>query len=205
MRNRYAEETALYSRGFDHVIGVDEVGRGPLAGPVVAAAVAFQSQLSFDWWVDIKDSKKLSERKRQQLTELIRENSKSAVGLATVEEIEQLNILSASLLAMNRAVRALKLPLPNSAVLVDGNNLIPELFCKQQRAIVKGDDLIHTIAAASILAKVTRDQMMQEFAGKYPEYEFDKHKGYGTRAHITAIKKYGLSPIHRASFCGKIV
>lgn len=205
MINRYLEETTLYNRGFDYVIGVDEVGRGPLAGPVVAAAVVFNLPVQSDWWNEIKDSKKLSEKKRNTLVDFIKQHSRWAVGLSTVKEIESENILTASLLAMYRAVRDLKLELDQSAILVDGNTLIPELYCKEQRTVVKGDNSIHSIAAASILAKVTRDQMMTEYAKEYPEYDFAKHKGYGTKAHIMAVKKYGLSPIHRLSFCGKIV
>lgn len=205
MNNRFAMETALYKRGIDYVIGVDEVGRGPLAGPVVAAAVSFKTPHASSLWEGITDSKRLSESKRILLSDFITTEAFSAVGLASVEEIEQLNILQASLVAMRRALANLKLDLSNSAILVDGKFLIPQLVCKEQRAVVKGDSLIHSIAAASIVAKVHRDAIMDDLSKQFPQYEFAKHKGYGTRAHIQSIKKYGLSPVHRVRFCGKIV
>ncbi len=205
MNNRFAMETALYKRGIDYVIGVDEVGRGPLAGPVVAAAVSFKTPHASPLWEGITDSKRLSESKRILFSDFITTEAFSAVGLASVEEIEQLNILQASLVAMRRALANLKLDLSNSAILVDGKFLIPQLVCKEQRAVVKGDSLIHSIAAASIVAKVHRDAIMDDLSKQFPQYEFAKHKGYGTRAHIQSIKKYGLSPVHRVRFCGKIV
>lgn len=205
MIDRFAYETALYNRGAELVVGVDEAGRGPLAGPVVAAAVAFDINSDAVWWEKITDSKKLSATKREELAELVVANSRSGIGIASVTEIEQLNILQASLLAMKRAVVALADNLQNAHVAVDGKFLIPGLLVKEQRAIVKGDSLVHSIAAASIVAKVTRDKLMTGFAGEFPEYGFDKHKGYGTVNHIAAIKQFGLSPVHRPSFCGNIV
>lgn len=205
MLDRFAYESSLYNSGAEYVVGVDEVGRGPLAGPVVAAAVVFKNSFADEWWDQIKDSKKVSETKRTNLAELISANSLSTTGVASVEEIERLNILQASLLAMQRAVESLAINLQAAHILVDGKFLIPDLLCKEQRAIVNGDAQIHSIAAASILAKVTRDNMMGEYSQQYPEYNFAQHKGYGTSLHINAIKRYGLSPIHRASFCGNIL
>ncbi len=212
MTNRFQKELALYNSGARYVIGVDEVGRGPLAGPVVAAAVVFAIDVvpadEQNWWQQINDSKKISHSKREILSEQIINNSRHAIGVADVNEIEQLNILQASLLAMRRAVEGLNLELDNavknSIILVDGKNIIPNLTARQE-AIVKGDSVVHSIAAASIIAKVYRDKLMTDLAEKFPTYGFEKHKGYGTKFHIDAIKQLGLSPIHRASFCGNIV
>lgn len=220
MDNRFKKEFSLYNSGAEFVVGVDEVGRGPLAGPVVAAVVVFKKDFAQDfdgleteknsWWHQITDSKKLSEKKRFSITEEIKNNSLYSIGIASVEEIEQLNILQASLLAMSRAVEGVVSSVQtnggenNFVLLVDGRNVIPKLNYKQE-AIVKGDSLVHSIAAASIVAKVYRDNLMQELSQEFPEYGLAQHKGYGTKLHIEAIKKFGLSPIHRASFCGNIV
>lgn len=216
MMNRFKKESALYDSGVKYVIGIDEVGRGPLAGPVVAAAVCFEvescrakgMQLQA-WWKEIVDSKALTAKKREQLAEYISLNSTYALGTASVDEIESVNILQGSLLAMRRAAAALIKQLSGSAregliLLVDGRNIIPELIIRQE-AIVKGDRVVHSIAAASVMAKVHRDRLMESLGRQYPQYGLEKHKGYGTRHHIEAIKSYGLSPIHRASFCGNIV
>lgn len=205
MKQRFEYETALYNRGIDFVIGVDEVGRGPLAGPVVAAAVVFAGRGQAEWWDRIADSKKLTALKRTELSQQIKSVARYAVGISTVEEIEQLNILQASLLAMKRAVESLSLDLTNAHVVVDGKFLVPELYAKEQSAVIKGDGQIHTIAAASIVAKVERDRMMTEYGFEFPAYGFDAHKGYGTAAHIRAIKEFGLSPVHRQGFCGNIL
>lgn len=205
MNNRFLLEQTLYNRGAKLVIGVDEVGRGPLAGPVVAAAVAFKQASLEPWWDEIKDSKKLSVLKRESLVEFILQTAQTGIGQAEVSEIENLNILQASLLAMKRAVLNLTSDLENAHVVVDGKFLIPELYAKEQQAVVKGDGLVHSVAAASILAKVTRDRLMQTYAQTFPVYGFDAHKGYGTRAHISAIRQHGLSSIHRPSFCGNIL
>ena len=205
MTDRFNFETAIYNRGVALVVGVDEVGRGPLAGPVVSAAVGFKKSINSDWWEQIKDSKKVSEKNRAVLASRILENGICGIGIASVEEIQSLNILQASLLAMKRAVE--NLSGRESEVLhllVDGKFVIPDLHL-EQTAVVKGDDLIHSIAAASILAKVTRDNLMKELDDEFPQYGFSKHKGYGTKIHIEAIRKYGLSPVHRVSFCGNIV
>ena len=203
MENRFQRELDLQEQGFDFIIGVDEVGRGPLAGLVVAAAVTFPEVIDAKWWDEITDSKKLSEKKREYLYSMISEYGNCSIGTASVMEIEQLNILQASLLAMKRAVENFS-KYESAVILIDGKFIIPELNSKQE-AIVKGDSLVHSISASSIIAKVTRDQMMKDLDLAYPEYGFAKHKGYGTSAHIEAIKKHGLTPMHRPSFCDKIL
>ncbi len=174
--------------------GIDEAGRGPLAGDVYAAAVVFDSDVLIE---GLDDSKKLSEKKRERLFDEIIEKAKAyCVATASVEEIERLNILQASLLAMKRAEEGLGL-IPDMA-LIDGNKL-PDLNCPM-RAIVKGDGLSASIAAASVLAKVSRDRYMKKLAEQYPEYGFERHKGYGTKLHKEMIAKYGSCPVHRMSF-----
>ena len=174
--------------------GVDEVGRGPLAGPVVAAAVILDPARPV---VGLADSKRLSERRREELATEIRAHAVAwAVGRADVAEIDELNILQASLLAMSRAVAALD-PTPERA-LIDGNRS-PVLTCPA-RAIVGGDATVPCISAASIIAKVTRDAEMREVDERYPGYGFAGHKGYPTRAHLEALTKLGVTPIHRRSF-----
>lgn len=174
--------------------GVDEVGRGPLAGPVLACAVILDPLKPI---VGLKDSKKLSEKKRIALSASIKSSAIAwAIGIATVREIDNMNILRAALLAMERAVLNLKI-LPDS-VSVDGNHL-PTLPMRA-KAIIKGDELIPEISAASIIAKVTRDYLMTLFAKKHPNYAFDMHKGYGTKKHLEAVRKFGVLPLHRRSF-----
>lgn len=206
MIDRFKKEISLYNSGAQLVIGVDEVGRGPLAGPVVAAAVSFKNNLDEDWWEQITDSKKLSLKKRDYLYEQILKNSLYSFGVASVEEIEQLNILQASLLAMHRAVDDLlkQSNHSNTFVLIDGRNIIPNLPVKQE-SIVRGDSVVHSIAAASVIAKVYRDNLMQQLAEQFPNYGLEKHKGYGTKFHIEAIRKHGLSIIHRPSFCTNFI
>jgi ribonuclease HII len=178
----------------DRVAGVDEVGRGPLAGPVVAAAVVIDPRRPIE---GLADSKKLSEKRREELAEIIRERSLAwALGRAEVEEIDQLNILKASLLAMKRAVEAL--PVAVAHVLVDGIHC-PDLSCTVE-AVVKGDQRVPAISAASILAKVARDREMIGLDVRYPGYGLARHKGYPTRAHILALETLGVSPVHRRSF-----
>jgi len=187
------------------IIGVDEAGRGPLAGPVVAAAVIMRDKIE-----GVKDSKSLSYKKRETLLCLIKEKSIAfGIGIADHKEIDQLNILHASLLSMARAIQSLELyylyhnnhPLKNAMALVDGLFTVPGIPYPQ-RAIVRGDRKIFEISAASIIAKVVRDKMMCSLGKKYPEYELCKHKGYPTKKHIELIKLYGPSPIHRLSFKG---
>lgn len=204
MIDRFQQETNLYNHGIKFVIGVDEVGRGPLAGPVVAAAVSFKSPLEDSLWDEINDSKKVSEKKRNELSKYILENSNSGIGMASVEEIEEYNILQASLLAMKRAVEAVSINLAEAYIIVDGKFTIPNLHTKQA-TVINGDGLVHSIAAASIVAKVARDGLMKQYDEQIPGYGFGQNKGYGTSAHCLAIKQLGLSPIHRVSFCGNIV
>ena len=181
------------------ICGVDEAGRGPLAGDVYASAVIFSNNAFID---GINDSKKLSEKKRELLFDEIIEKAEAyCVSTASVEEIDTLNILQATFLAMKRAVDGLKIK-PELA-LIDGNRLPPlNILAKD---IVKGDGLSASIAAASILAKVSRDRYMKEQAEKYPEYQFEKHKGYGTELHIRLINEFGPCEIHRRSFLKKIL
>ncbi len=204
MIDRFKLETSHYNRGASLVIGVDEVGRGPLAGPVVAAAVSFTAEGDNELWNSIFDSKRVSEKKRQLLFDYISTQAKFGIGEASVAEIEELNILQASLLAMKRAVLNLTEDLSGALVLVDGKFIIPNLSVAQS-FYVGGDSTVHSIAAASILAKVTRDELMKQYDTEIPGYNFAQHKGYGTAAHMAAIKQNGLSPIHRVSFCGNIV
>ena len=190
-------EIALHAEGFARVCGVDEAGRGPLAGPVYAAAVILPENCELP---GLNDSKKLTEKKREELYSLITERA-IAFGIASssVEEIEELNILSAALLAMNRAIEQLE-PAPQLA-LIDGNTTrdirVPA------RSVVGGDGKCACIAAASVLAKVSRDRYMKELAAQYPQYGFEQHKGYGTKAHYAAVDAYGLCPAHRPSFFKK--
>lgn len=176
------------------IAGVDEAGRGPLAGPVVAAAVILHPDHPVE---GLKDSKKLSERVRVQLAQTIKERAQAwAIAQAEVDEIDQMNILQATMLAMQRAVNQLN-PFPAKA-LIDGNRC-PQLNCASQ-AIVKGDASVAAISAASILAKVNRDLTMEQLHQKYPEYEFNQHKGYPTRRHCELLRRYGPCPEHRRSF-----
>lgn len=191
-------ELSLWRCGIKKIAGVDEAGRGPLAGPVVAAAVILPP-----YWVsrDIFDSKKLTRSKREILFDIIQEQAVAvAVGIVDEQEIDRINILQASLKAMKIALN--KLPVATEYALIDGNQC-PKLNLPMQ-AIIKGDQLSQSIAAASIIAKVTRDRLMCDYAQKYPDYGFERHKGYPTRLHIAMIKKYGLCCLHRRSFRIKI-
>ena len=181
------------------ICGVDEAGRGPLAGDVYAAAVIFDEDTVID---GINDSKKLSEKKREVLFDEITEKAKAyCIATASIEEIEQLNILNAAMLAMKRAVEGLKIK-PQLA-LIDGNKS-PDIDIPTE-TVIKGDAKSQSIAAASILAKVARDRYMKELNKKYPQYQFSKHKGYGTKLHYEMIEKYGISPVHRPSFLKKVL
>lgn len=192
-------ERLLKEKGFNLVCGIDEAGRGPLAGPVCAAAVIMPDGFVID---GVTDSKKLSPKKRDMLFDMIKENAVSySIAYASVEEIEEINILNATMLAMRRACDGLEIK-PDFAI-IDGNKT-PELSCPSY-SIVKGDSLSHSIAAASILAKVSRDRLIEQMAKEYPQYEFEKHKGYGTKLHIEMIRKYGPSPVHRMSFLKNIL
>lgn len=192
-------ENEAYANGYKYVCGIDESGRGPLAGPVFAAAVILPRDCVID---GVDDSKKLTEKKREQLYAKIKERSLAyCVASATVDEIDKINILNATFLAMTRAVNGLKVK--TDFALVDGNRL-PNLEI-DAKTIVKGDSLSESIAAASILAKVERDHFMLNLANEYPNYFFEKHKGYGTSLHIEMIKKYGASSVHRKTFLKKIL
>lgn len=192
-------ENEQYQQGFKVVCGIDEAGRGPLAGPVYAAAVILKKGQTIE---GVNDSKKLSEKKREALyNKIIDECLAYAIGVADEKEIDEINILQATFLAMKRAVDGLSVK-PDCA-LVDGNQ-IPPLDCSVS-TIIKGDSKSESIAAASILAKVERDRYMLEMAQKYPQYCFEKHKGYGTKLHYEMIEKHGICDIHRKSFLKKVL
>lgn len=196
----YSYEKAALQKGCKCVCGVDEAGRGPLAGPVCAAAVILPCDLVIE---GLDDSKKLSEKKREALYDVITEKAVAyGIAFGSVEEIEEVNILGATYLAMCRAVD--KLCGKADYVLIDGNRFPPMLDVPGE-CIVKGDSKSMSVAAASILAKVTRDRLLLKYAEKYPQYGFEKHKGYGTKVHIEAIRKYGITDIHRPSFLTKLL
>lgn len=190
-------EDSLFTDGVEIICGVDEAGRGPLAGPVCAAAVILPKHLELP---GLTDSKKLSDKKRRELYPIIKEQALAyGIGFASEQEIDQINILQATFLAMQRALDQLNRK-PDLA-LIDGNRETD--FGLPVKTVVKGDSLSLNIAAASVLAKVTRDDLMLEMAEKYPQYGFEIHKGYGTKAHYAALREYGPSPIHRMTFLKK--
>lgn len=191
-------ENLAYAKGFENVCGVDEAGRGPLAGPVCAAAVILPKGMIIE---GVNDSKKLSEKKRDMLFDVVKESALAySIAFATVEEIEEINILNATMLAMKRAVE--NLSVKADFAYIDGNRT-PDLNIPSEY-IVKGDARCMSVAAASILAKVARDRLMLSFCDDYPQYHFEKHKGYGTKVHMDAIREFGPCPIHRPSFLRKI-
>ena len=195
--NMWEIENNVYSDGYQVICGVDEAGRGPLAGPVCAAAVILPRGLEIP---GLTDSKKLTDKKRRELFPIIKEQAVAyGIGLASHDEIDEINILQATYLAMERALA--QLPVKPDIALIDGNRA--KDFGLPVRTVVKGDSLSANIAAASILAKVTRDDLMLEMAEKYPEYGFEIHKGYGTKAHYAALTEHGPSPIHRMTFLKK--
>lgn len=192
-------EKEYAQKGYKAICGIDEAGRGPLAGPVYAAAVILPIDCEIE---GLNDSKKISEKKREMLFDVIKEKALAyGIGIATEKEIDEINILQATFLAMRRAVDSLEIK--PDFVMIDGNQKpntgIDEI------TVVKGDAKSMSIAAASILAKVSRDRFMLEMAEKYPEYEFAKHKGYGTKLHYEKIAEFGISEIHRKSFLKKII
>ena len=190
-------EDSFYSEDIKVICGVDEAGRGPLAGPVCAAAVILPDHLELP---GLTDSKKLSDKKRRELFPLIQEQAIAyGIGFASEQEIDEINILQATFLAMQRALDQLTVR-PDLA-LIDGNR--EKDFGLPVKTVVKGDSLSANIAAASILAKVSRDNLMEEMAKSYPQYGFEIHKGYGTKAHYAALREYGASPVHRMSFLKK--
>ena len=193
-------EKAAFHSGFKFICGVDEAGRGPLAGPVCAAAVILPQDIEIE---GLNDSKKLSEKKREALFDVICEKATAySIAYGSLEEIEELNILEATYLAMNRAIEGL--PITADYALIDGNR-VPKGIKIPCETVVKGDAKSSSIAAASILAKVTRDRLLLEYDEKYPEYNFKKHKGYGTKEHTDLILKYGPCEIHRLSFLKKLL
>lgn len=191
---RMIYELELYKNGVSSIAGIDEVGRGPLAGPVFAAAVILDKKITI---LGVKDSKKLSSKQREQLSEEIKLKCiEFSIGTASAREIDSLNILNATKLAMKRAVDGLKHQPEH--LLIDAVNI--ENVNIKQTPIIKGDDLSISIGAASIIAKVARDKYMDELSEKYPQFLFDKNKGYGTMEHINAIKEYGICEAHRRTF-----
>ena len=208
-------EQKYIRHGYNFVIGIDEAGRGPLAGPVVAAAITIvnskkgNGEGSFRFekeLLKVKDSKKITPKGREKLFEILtnNENIKYGIGIISEKTIDEKNILQATLMAMEQAVKNLyakepKINLQNSVILIDGKNILEKLDF-DQHSIINGDNKVWSIAAASIIAKVTRDRMMQKYHKKYPQYCFDKHKGYGTKLHFEMIGKHGQCEIHRKSF-----
>lgn len=195
--NMWEIENGYFAEGIEVICGVDEAGRGPLAGPVCAAAVILPANLEIP---GLTDSKKLTDKKRRELLPVIKEQAVAyGIGFATEQEIDEINILQATFLAMQRALDQLQVK-PDLA-LIDGNR--EKDFGIPVKTVVKGDSLSANIAAASVLAKVTRDDLMVEMAKKYTEYGFEIHKGYGTKAHYAALTEHGPCPAHRMSFLKK--
>src|SRR3989338_2148872 len=183
------------------LVGIDEVGRGCLAGPVYAAAVCFKSEIDIKKY---KDSKAVDEITRRKLSESVQRNHHTAIGIATVDEIDQFNILQATFIAMRRAVEQLaeQVDLKNATLLIDGRDKIPKFDRYNQLAIIEGDDKVRLISAASLVAKVARDQFMTDLAEQFVNYGFERHKGYATQFHRDQIQKFGPSEWHRQTFAG---
>ena len=197
MTDMWNIENEYFSKGVGLICGVDEAGRGPLAGPVCAAAVILPANLELP---GLTDSKKLTDKRRRELFPMIKEKAIAyGIGFASEQEIDEINILQATFLAMERALAQLNVR-PDLA-LIDGNR--EKDFGIPVKTVVKGDSLSANIAAASILAKVSRDDVMMALAEKYPQYGFEIHKGYGTKAHYEALRAYGASPVHRSTFLKK--
>ena len=195
--NMWEIEDGFYAEGIKIICGVDEAGRGPLAGPVCAAAVILPEHLIIP---GLTDSKKLTDKKRRELFPVIQEQAIAwGIGFASEQEIDEINILQATFLAMERALAQLNVK--PDLVLIDGNR--KKDFGVEAVTVVKGDSLSANIAAASVLAKVSRDDLMEKLAKEYPEYGFEIHKGYGTKAHYAALREHGDSPVHRQSFLKK--
>lgn len=193
-RPNLSEEKKCWKNGYNIVVGLDEVGRGPLAGPVVAGAVFISKNCKVIKGVN--DSKKLSEKQRENLYKVLTNHKdiKWGIGMVSEKVIDKINILQATKLAMKKALKNLGA----EYLLLDGSFVLD--VPQRQKSIIKGDSKVFSIACASIIAKVTRDKLMQKYHKKYPQYGFDKHKGYGTATHIKNIKKFGVCPIHRKSF-----
>lgn len=198
-------ENKLIKSGFSRICGIDEVGRGPLAGPVVACALTINNSKNFaaEKFKKLKDSKKLSAKQREKWHRALLENGcvKFGIGIVSEKIIDKINILEATKSAMQKALENLTCKLADKPdfLLIDGNFILEQIDLNQ-KAVLRGDEKIISIAAASIIAKVTRDKMMLKYHKKYPDYFFDKHKGYGTKLHFEMIKKHGPCPIHRRSF-----
>jgi ribonuclease HII len=206
----FEDESNFKNQGFQFVLGIDEAGRGPLAGPVVASAVALKE---FEFDCKITDSKKLSPKRREEAFDEISQKAYVGVGIVDQGMIDKINILEATFFAMNKAVEDLISHLPKEVtddvsfpekviLLIDGNRFKTR-FPYNYRTIIKGDLSVFSISCASIIAKVTRDRIVDKYDQKYPEYGFKNHKGYGTLQHRNAIKEHGLLDIHRKSFCRK--
>lgn len=196
----YEIEKEYAEKGFQVICGIDEAGRGPLAGPVCAAAVILPLGTEIE---GLNDSKKLTEKKREALFPIIQEKAVAyGIGFASEQEIDEINILNATFLAMRRAVEAMNVS--SDLLLIDGNQK-PKIGIGEEVTVVKGDMKSVSIAAASVLAKVSRDRYMLEQALRYPQYAFEKHKGYGTKLHYEKIAEFGVSPIHRKTFLKKIL
>ncbi len=199
LNNMMIYENELYCNGYNIIAGIDEAGRGPLAGPVVAGAVILKKG---EYIEGLNDSKKISPKKREKLyDEIIQKSLAYSLGIVDNNVIDEINILEATRLAMKKAIEGLEIK-PDYLLIDAETHVKTDIPLK---GIVKGDSLSVSIAAASILAKVTRDRMLLEFDKQYPQYEFAKHKGYGTALHIQKIGEYGLTPIHRKTFCSKFV
>ena len=195
----FNEEKKLWQQGFKYVVGLDEAGRGPLAGPVVAAAVLIKSDIK-NLLKGINDSKKLSSKKREDFYNIITANPNIEWGIGIVSEkvIDKINILEATKMAMEIALQQVQDKQKPDFLILDGNFKINSYI--PQKSIIAGDQKVISISAASIIAKVARDRIMEKYAKKYPKYKFDKHKGYCTELHIKMLKKFGICPIHRKSF-----
>lgn len=196
----FSYECNAKNKGYKYICGVDEAGRGPLAGPVCAAAVILPEGCEIE---GLNDSKKLSEKKREMLYDVIVEKAVAySIAYGTLEEIEQYNILEATYLAMNRAIEGLSVNA--DFALIDGNR-VPKNITVPCETVIKGDSKSYSISAASILAKVTRDRLLLEYDKKYPQYGFANHKGYGTKAHYDAIAQHGVCEVHRISFLKNVL
>lgn len=193
-------EKSVYNEGYNYICGIDEAGRGPLAGPVVVASAIMPPESMIE---GVNDSKKISEKKREKLYDLITQEAISyGVGIINQEEIDNVNILNATKNGLTKSIEELKIK--PDIILVDALRDINTLNIPY-RSVIKGDAKIYSIACASIIAKVTRDRIMKEWDTVYPQYGFISHKGYGTAKHIAAIKEYGLCPLHRRSFTKKFI
>jgi len=193
------KEIKLFQEGKKLIAAIDEAGRGPLAGPVVSACVVIDKNFKITPELEsIRDSKKLSAKKRQELFSIIKKNVKAVnIGICDHKTIDKINILQATFLSMKKSLEKIELPI--DIVLIDGKFEIPKISIKQE-AIISGDNLVFTIAMASIIAKVSRDYIMEKYDQEFSLYNFKKHKGYGTKEHMKMIDLYGPSPIHRLSF-----